>query len=153
MNRRIPAQFQLTKTLWQVMHLLGDFCLSWFKRSPWKTVLKLVVMQLMLSSKGQAAHTQKSLISIRLISQPFSSFYFIFVRVGFLARFLATVIVAACSLSPKSIYLVQGFIVLMLVWLVMLITRRWHRYIFIFISKMLNKIISIVCFHIPIFLV
>jgi hypothetical protein len=90
MNRRIPAQFQLTKPfLWQVMHLLGDFCLSWFKRSPWKTVLKLVVMQLMLSSKGQAAHTRKSLISIRLISQQFSAFYFIFVvELDFLHNFL-----------------------------------------------------------------
>ena len=77
------------------MHLLGDFCLSWFKRSPWKTALKLVVMQLMLSSKGQAAHTRKSLISIRLISQQFSAFYFICGRVGFLAQFLANVIVAA----------------------------------------------------------
>jgi hypothetical protein len=50
------------------MRSLVDFCHRWCKRSPLKTVWKLVAMQQMSLSKGQAAHIQRSPISSRLIS-------------------------------------------------------------------------------------
>jgi len=49
----------------QEMLLWEDFFRNWLSRSPLKNVWELGVMQPMLSSKGLAAHTQRSLIFIK----------------------------------------------------------------------------------------
>jgi hypothetical protein len=53
---------------------LVDFCHSWCKRSPLKTVWELVAMQQMSLSKGQVAHILKSPISVRGSFLPSESF-------------------------------------------------------------------------------